>query len=202
MLRVYHAPHSRSVRILWLLEELGVPYELETLEFKQEVLKSSEYLAVHPLGKVPALSDDGVTMFESGAIVEYVLERYGQGRLAPEPGAADRAPFLQWLHFAEATALPPLYDLAQHTVFKPKAERIPAVAEEARARAALVLGVLEDALRGKRHLLGDEFSAADIMTGYSLWLMQMFGLVTEAHTNLRAYLDRLAERPAFRRAFS
>lgn len=202
MITLYHSPRTRSVRILWLLEELGLPYELVTIPFRREHLRSPEYLKVHPLGRIPAIRDGELTMFESGAIVEYLLERYGQGRLTPPLGTPLRGLFLQWVYFAEATALPPLAEIAAHTFFKPEVERIPAVVADARARATGVIEVIEQALAGKPYLLGDEFSAADIMMGYSILLMKWFGVLTDACPNLVAYLGRLESRPAFQRALA
>src|SRR5258706_13937497 len=114
MIVVHHAPKARSVRVVWLLEELGVPYEVRNVALARETPRSAEHLRVHPLGKVPAIEDGGLTMFESGAIVEYLLERHGAGRLAPAPGTPERGMYLQWLHFGEATCLPPLSDFVQH----------------------------------------------------------------------------------------
>jgi glutathione S-transferase len=202
MIRLYHCPHARSARVLWLLEELGVPYDLVKLDFTPERLKSPDYLKIHPLGKVPAIVDGDLTLFESGAIVEYIVERYGEGRLAPPPGSAERAAFLQWLHFGEATLLPPLGDIAQHTIFRPEAERIPAVVADARQRAAAVLALLERVLSERAYLAGSDFTAADIMTGYGLHLTKLLGLLTPDQPNIQAYLGRLAERPAFRKAFA
>ena len=200
MLRLYHSPRTRSVRIYWLLEELGVPYELETLAFTPETLKAAAYLKVHPLGKLPALQDGDLIVFESGAILEYVLERYGKGRLAPAPGSPARGAFLQWVHFAEATAMPPLSDIAQHMLFKPEAERVAAVVADGQARVAAVVAALEQTLTGKEYLLGSEFSAADIMMGYSLLLVKWFGLLTPEYRNATAYLARLEQRPALQKA--
>jgi glutathione S-transferase len=202
MIKLYHCPRTRSVRIYWLLEELGVPYELVPIDFTPESLKSPEYLKVNPLGKVPSIQDGELTMFESGAILEYILEKYGKGRLAPAPGTPARGPFLQWVHFAEATALPPLTEIAQHTLFKPEAERIPAVVTDARKRAAVILAVLEQTLAGKPYLLGAEFSAADIMMAYGLLLMKWFGVLSSAYPNVVAYLERLEQRPALQKALS
>ena len=200
MIKLYHSARTRSVRIYWLLEELGVPYELATIAFTPDSLKSPEYLKVNPLGKVPSIQDGALTMFESGAIVEYILETYGNGRLAPPPGTPARGAFLQWLHFAESTAMPPLSDMAQHTMFKPEDERIPAVVADGAKRAAAVLGVVEAALAGKSYLLGNDFSAADIMLGYALLLMKWFGLLSDAYPNVLAYLARLEARPALQKA--
>src|SRR6478735_5426438 len=135
MITVHHLNNSRSQRVLWLLEELGVPYEIRRYERDTTtMLAPPELRAVHPLGKSPVITDDGVTMFESGAIVEYLVERYGNGRLAPTIGSAQRGRYLQWIHFAEATCLPPLSDLAQHSIFKPESERIAALIPDAQAR--------------------------------------------------------------------
>lgn len=200
MITLYHSPRTRSVRILWLLEELGVPYELKTLRFTPEEIKSPEYKKLNPLGKVPAMLDGDVAMFESGAMLQYILEKYGNGRLEPKAGTPERAKFLQWIHFAEATAMPPLSDMAQHMFFRPEADRIPAMVADGRQRFGLVLDALEAELAGKNFLLGDEFSAADIMMGYTLMVSRMFGILTDAHPNVLAYHDRLAERPAYQKA--
>jgi glutathione S-transferase len=202
MIKLYHAPRARSVRVYWLLEELQVPFDVEDLEFTPEALKSPEYLKVHPLGRVPAIQDDELTMFESGAIVEYILEKYGEGRLVPPPGTAQKGLFLQWVHFAEATALPPLADIAQHTLFKPEGERVDSVVEDGRRRVNEILGVFEPALARKPYLLGEDFSAADIMVGYALTLVKWFGLLTDTHPNTLAYLQRLEERPAYKKAIA
>lgn len=203
MIALYHSPRTRSVRVLWLLEELGLPYELHTLAFSPDSLKGADYLTINPLGKVPALTDGALTMFESGAIVEYLIERYGNGRLAPPIGTPARGTFLQWIHFAEATCLPPLSDLAQHTIFKPEAERIAAMVPDAQARIANWLGVLERAVAGEQYLLGDDFTGADVMVGYSLLLAKWFGLLAEqSYPNLSAYVARLEQRPALQKALS
>ena len=197
MIKLYHAPRTRSFRIVWLLEELGIRYALEKMTF---VAPQTAFAQASPFGKFPAIEDGELTMFESGAILEYMIERYGNGRLAPAPGSPLRGPYLQWLHFAEATALPPLSDIAQHSFFKPESERIPAVVADARNRATTILSVLERELAGKQYLLGDELSAADIMLGYSLLLNKFFGLLDDRYPNLVAYLGRLEARPAFKKA--
>ena len=199
MIKLYHAPMTRSIRIYWLLEELGVPYELSRVSFTPGKLPFSQ---ATPWGKVPAIEDDGVSMCESGAILEYVLERYGNGRLAPKPGTPERAAFLQWVHFAEATATPPLGDIVRHTIFKPEAERIPAVVEDARARVAACLAVVERALDGKDYLLGAEFSAADVMMGVTLLIARRLKALDDRYPKLNAYLARLEARPALQKALS
>jgi glutathione S-transferase len=199
MIRLWHSPRTRSARIYWLLEELGVPYELVTVEFTPPVPPAKPFLQRTPFGKLPALEDGDVTMFESGAILEYVVERYGRGRLAPAPGTPERAAFLQWVHFAEATAFPPLGNIAWHTFMRQDADRIPEAIADYRGWATAALDVLERALAGRDHLLG-EFSAADVMMGYTVACARWFGLLGDAHPNVGAYLARLEARPAFQKA--
>ena len=203
MITLYHSPLLRSVRIYWLLEELGLPYRLETLAFTRKSPPfhfGPEYLKVHPLGKIPAIRDGDLTMFESGAILEYILERYGNGRLAPAPGTSGRAMFLQWVHFAEGTATPPIAEFLDHTFFRPEAERIPAVVAYSRTRAVAALDMLEQVLAGKQYLLGAEFTAADIMMGVTLLGAKWHALLTDAHPNVLAYIERLVQRPALQKA--
>ena len=199
MLKLYHAARTRSVRIYWLLEELGVPYELEMVAFKPPLPPAKPFAQSSPFGKVPALQDGDVKMFESGAILEYILERYGRGRLAPPPGTPLRGPFLQWVHFAEATAFPPLGNIAWH-MFKQDADSIPDAIADYRRWAGAALDVLEQALSGNEYLLGAEFSGADIMMGYTVQCAKWFGLLTDSYPNLAGYLARLETRPAFQKA--
>jgi glutathione S-transferase len=200
MITLYHSPRSRSVRIVWLLEELHLPYHLETIAFRLPVPPAKPFAQQTPFGKVPTLRDGDLTMFESGAILEYVLERYGQGRLAPAPGTPLRGSFLQWVHFAEATAFPPLGNLAWHT-FKKDADSIPGAMADYRTWAVAVLEVLERALSGRTYLLGADFSGADIMMGYTLQCAKWFGILTAEYPHLVEYMARLEGRPAFVKAF-
>ena len=197
MITLHHVPFSRSLRVRWLLEELGLPYELATRSLAD--LKRPEHLALHPLGKVPVLVDGGVVLFESGAILQHLLERYGSGRLEPKPGTPERARYWQWFHYAEASVTPPLGLIVRHTVLLPESERIAAVAALARAEAQRVLAPVERALTGRSWLLPD-FSAADVMLGYSVKLASLLRLLGEATPNLVAHLARCEERPAYRRA--
>ena len=202
MIKLYHAALTRSLRVLWLLEELGLPYEVEKVEFKRDVLDSPEFRRVNPLGRLPVLRDGDVAMIESGAMVQYLLERYGEGRLQPPVASPQRPAFLQWLHFAEAGAMPPIGTIAQHTLLKPEAERIAAVVPGARKQVEEYLGMLDQELAGKQFLLGDEFSAADVMLGYTLTMAEMLGILGAAHPNVQAYLGRLKQRPAYQKAMA
>jgi glutathione S-transferase len=198
MIKLYHAPFSRSDRIHWLLEELGLPYELVNVEFARSAKPFSQ---ATPSGKLPVIEDGELVVSESGAIVEYLIERYGNGRLQPPVGSPLRPAYLQWIHFAEATAMPPLAELIRQMFFYPDDQRVPAVMEDARMRAAAVCEVVERALAGKEYLVG-EFSGADIMMGYTLAWAKYFKILPDpARPNLAAYEARLRTRPANRKLF-
>ena len=199
MIKLYHAQLTRSIRIIWLLEELGIPYELSTVAFKPP---RHSFEQGTPSGKFPTLEDGELVMFESGAILEYLIEKYGNGKLAPAIGSADRGLYLQWVHFAEATAFPPIGDIASHTMFLPEADRIPQVAADGKVRAKNALDVLERGLKGKEYLVGGALSGADIMMGYFLMAARMLGCVGADHPNIAAYWERLAARPGFQKALS
>ncbi|MCF8470209.1 MAG: glutathione S-transferase family protein [Parvibaculum sp.] len=200
MLKIYHAANTRSIRIIWLCEELGIPYELKVLKFTPEDLKSEAYLAIHPLGKVPSIDDGGLILNESGAIMQYLLAKHGNGRLEPKPGTPEHGRYLHWFHFAEATFMAPLGNIAQHTFIRPEDKRIPQVAEEGGENAKKMLGIIDGALAGKSYICGEEFSAADIMLGYDLMLAKLFGLRSDDHPNVSAYFARLSDRPGFQKA--
>ena len=197
MITLYFAPFTRAVRIRWLLEELGLPYDLRRVAFTPPERAFSQ---ATPLGKFPVIEDGDVTICESGAIVEYVLERYGNGRLAPPVGSPLRGEFLQWVHFAEATAFPPLGVIVWHRLYKRDEDRIPDVIESARERAIAAFEFVERRLVGRSYLLGEEFSAADVMMGFTLMAAQALGVLDDRHPPLLRYLERLQARPAFQRA--
>ena len=194
MIKLYFAPRTRAFRVRWLLEELGLPYELARVDF---VHPAHTFAQRTPLGKFPAIEDGDVTISESGAIVEYILERYGNGRLAPPIGSALRGEFLQWLHFAESTAYPPIGVIVWHTLFERNADRFPEFIESSRGRALEALAIVDARLEGRDHLLGAEFSAADVMMGFTLFVARALGVFDNRHVNAARYLARLEQRPAF-----
>jgi glutathione S-transferase len=198
MLKLYYAPRTRSVRIRWLLEELGIAHELERVEFRPQ---PTAFAQSTPLGKFPVLVDGETVIGESGAILEYILERYGNGRLAPAVGAKLRGEFLQWVHFAEGSAFPPLGVLIWHGLYQGDAHKIPEAIDAAKSRAASALTFVENHLaEGRDYLLGSDFAACDIMLGFTLVAAQLLGELDERYPATNAYLDRLRERPAFQRA--
>lgn len=200
MLKVYHAPNTRSLRVLWLLEELGTPYDKALVEFTPAALQSPEYLAVNPLGKLPAIDDDGLILNESGAIVQYILAKHAGSHLEPKLGTPTYGKYLQWLHFAEATVMPPISQIIQHSIRKPEAERLPAVVADAKATLTKLFTVLNKELAQKPYICGDNFTAADIMLGYDLNLCKLIRISTDDHPHLTAYFDRLTARPGFKKA--
>lgn len=197
-IKLYYAPRTRAVRVRWLLEELGLAYTLERVAF---VVPSGGFFAQHtPSGKVPVVEVDGVTIGESGAILEYLVDRYGEGRLAPAIGTAARGPYLQWLHFAEGTASVPLSTILWHSFYKGDADQVPTVMADARERAHATLMILERGLATGDYLPGPEFTAADIQLHFTVAAARALGVLDDRHPALQAYLSRLEARPAFQRA--
>jgi glutathione S-transferase len=202
MLKIHHARRARSARVIWLAEELSIPYELAPLEFKREVLKSPEYKRLHPLGQVPVIEDDGITLFESGAILEYLLEKYGRGRLAPALSSPERAAYLQWFHYGEASLARHVGDIVRHRFTLAEQDKNPAFLEEARGRFREALAVVDQALTGRKYMLGEPFTAADIMIAYGIVMGKITKELPAEFANVGAYLGRLQERPAYDRAWA
>ncbi len=200
MIQLYYAPGTRAVRVRWLLEELGVPYQLERVTFKPTSGKF--FIQDTPTGKIPTLVEGETVMAESGAMIEYILEKHGLGRLMPAVESLLRARYLQWFHFAESTAFPPLGIYVWLTVYRQDASDHPELVSDARNRVTTTLQQVEDALVNRNFLLGAEFSAADVMMGFTLMAADRLGVLSEEHTTLRRYLQRLLTRPAFQLAIS
>jgi glutathione S-transferase len=195
MLKIHHLNNSRSQRILWLLEELGVPYEIVKYERLSPVpLAPPELKNVHPLGKSPVIEDDGQTIAESGAIVEYILDKYGQGRMRPAPGTKDRVKYLEWMHFAEGSAMLPLL-LALYTSMlgDAAAPLKPRIDSE----IANHLSYMETSLGGRDYFVGGGLTGADIMLSF---VVEAAGARLAPYPNLVRWRDAIHARPAYRRA--
>jgi glutathione S-transferase len=199
---LYHSGQSRSIRPRWLLEEIGAPYELVTLNLQAGDQKKPEFLKINPNGAVPALVDDDVKLFESGAICQYLADKFPEKRLAPPINTPARAYYYQWIHFAMSTIEPPLLTLFLHTVMHPEADRIPQLVPPAREQLKNALNVLEHALAGRTFLVGDNLTTADVMVASTLAWAQMIGLLDASLPNTAAYLGRCMGRPAFQRAMA
>jgi glutathione S-transferase len=200
MLKIYHAPGTRGFRVIWLCEELGVPYQIVPVNMAPAYRATPEWRKLNPVGKVPVMSDGELTMFESGAMVQYVLDKYGNARLRPAPEADDYGLYLQWIWFAEATFGRPLGEIVNHRR-EFKDNPLPEVVEEMKDRSRLAAIAVDNALTDKEWIMGSAFSAADVMLGLTLRsFMKHMG--EELPGKLPAYRDRLAARPAYQAAIA
>jgi glutathione S-transferase len=146
MLKLHHAPNSRAGRIVWLLEELGLPYELNRMDFHPSALKSDAHRARHPLGRVPVLEDGDVLLYESGAIVEYVLARHTDGALKPAVDSPEFPAYLQWFHYCEGMVMPPVNTIVVQTLLLPEDRRDPKVLEQAQRLLTKAWGPVDEHL--------------------------------------------------------
>lgn len=199
-MKIYYAPNTRAVRIVWLCNELGLPYELERFKLGDPAMRAPDYLAVHPMGRVPALRDGDATLYESGAIVQYLLARYGEGRLAPDVASADYPAWLQWLHYAEGMIMPHVNIIVVETVLLPPERRNRVNVDRSTRQLTRMLGAVDGALDGRDFLAG-AFSAADIMCGHACIVASRLGADLADKPRLRGYIDRLEARPALRDAW-
>ena len=212
MIVVHHLNNSRSQRVLWLLEELGLPYEVRRYQRDAKtMLAPPELRAVHPLGKSPVIEDAGQILAESGAIVEYLAERYGEGRLAPAPGTPERLRYRYWMHFAEGTAQPPLLlkllfdrlDKGPMPFFvRPVARAIAQRVKDTYVQPNIErnLDFMESELGQREWFAGAAFSAADIQMSFPLEAAQVRGGLDNRRPRLMDFLGRIHARPAYRRA--
>lgn len=201
VLTLHFAPNSRAGRIVWLLEELGLDYRLNRMDFSPKDLKSNEHRARHPLGRVPVLDDGDVRLWESGAIIEYVIARHADGALKPPPESPLFPAYLQWFHYCEGMVMPPINTIVVQTVLLPLERRNAEALGQAQRLLTRALAPVNDGLEGKEHLIGD-FSAADLMLGHACFMSNRLGCVTDDMVHLRQYIDRIAARPAFQKAMN
>ena len=201
MLKLHFAPNSRAGRIMWLLEELELPYELNRMDFNPKDLKSDEHRARHPLGRVPVLDDDDVSIYESGAIVEYILERHKNGGLKPAGDSPLFPEYLQWFHYCEGMVMPPVNTIVVQTLLLPPDRRDETVLRQAQRLLTKALAPVDEALAGRDYLIGD-FSGADIMLGHACFMSNRLGCVSDEMANLKGYVERIAARPAFDKAIN
>jgi glutathione S-transferase len=210
MIIVHHLDNSRSLRVLWLLEELGCPYEIvEYKRDKKTMLAPASLAKIHPLGKSPVIVDDGRTIAESGAIIEYLIETYGQGRLAPRPGTPERLRYIYWLHYAEGSAMPLLllkllFSLLPGNapfVMRPVVRLIAKRVQDTFIDPQLKKHVAfwSEELISHPWFAGDEFTAADIQMSFPVEAAAA-RLGIAKNSPLFGFLDRIHARPAYQRA--
>ena len=212
MITVHHLNNSRSQRVLWLLEELGLGYEVKRYERDPATMLAPPALrAVHPLGKSPVITDGELTLAESGAIVEYLAGRYGEGRLVPAPNTPERLRYTYWMHYAEGSAMPPLlfklvFDRIE-TAPMPFFVRPFARAIAGRTRTTFIapqiklhLDFMEAELGKSGWFAGSDLTAADIQMSFPLEEAAARGGLDASRPKLTAFLDRIHARPAYKRA--
>jgi len=211
MITVHHLENSRSQRVLWLLEELGLPYEVKRYERDAQTnLAPPELKAVHPLGKSPVITDDGEVVAETGAIVEYLVECYGNGRLVPPAGSPERRRYTYWMHMAEGSAMPFVVmtlilnriETAAPWLIRPIAKAI-----AGQVRAGYVgpglqgcLDYMESELGRRAWFAGDELTAADVMMSFPVEAAAARGSLASDYPRLAAFLERVHARSAYQRA--
>jgi glutathione S-transferase len=221
MITVHHLANSRSQRVLWLLEELGIPYAIKRYERDPETMLAPESLRrVHPLGKSPVITDDadaadaaggGLTIAESGAIIDYLIDRYGGGRLIPPPGTPERLRYTYWLHYAEGSAMPPLvlklvFDRLETSpmpfFIRPIARGIAAAVKKSYVQPEIErhLDYQEAELGKSTWFAGDHFTAADVQMSFPIEAAAWRGVLDSSRPLLKDFLARIHARPAYRRA--
>ncbi|MEE2691410.1 MAG: glutathione S-transferase [Pseudomonadota bacterium] len=213
MIIVHHLNNSRSQRVLWLLEELGLPYDIKRYERdKTTMLAPPELKKVHPLGKSPVVEDGGLVLAETGAIIEYLVEGPGGGKLMPPRGSLEFLRYRYWLHFAEGSAMPPLLMKLVFTRIKEAkapffakpiarsiADRVLSTVVEPNLKAQL--DYMESELGKSEWFAGPAFSAADVMMSFPLEASaQRAGLTAQAYPKLAAFVEKIHARPAYKRA--
>jgi glutathione S-transferase len=201
MIRLYGMPHTRSFRVLWALEEIGVEYEYQLVNLGKSEGKTPEFLALNPSGKLPAIKDGELVLTESAAICSYLADAYPDKNLIPVVGTAERALYNQWCFFVLSELEQPLWTMGKHKFALPKEYRVPEVLKTAGFEYVRALSVLETGLKGREFIVGDHFTMADLLMGHTLNWAQAFK-IDHGSELLDRYLDRIRHRPAWTRALA
>lgn len=203
MITIYHLNMSRSERIIWLMEELALPYRLERFQRGADMLAPASLKQVSPFGKAPAIRDGDLTLVESGAIVEYIINRHGGGRLGVPISSPDYPRYLQWMHFAEGSAMTQGLVHLFLSGFLPGVDQAAQMAVAFRSRTSEMLRYLDGELSRTHYFVGPDFSAADLMMNF------FFGLLTRylqydlsPYPNIGQHLELIRQRPAYQKAMA
>ena len=199
MLTLHFSSNSRAQRVLWLLEELQLEYNLNKIKFHPSELKSDEHRKRHPLGRVPVLEDEEITIYESGAIVEYLIARHSNGELKPKISESDFPNYLQWFHYCEGMIMPPMNSIVVHTLILPEERRNEEVLRQAKNLLTKALNPVNQLLEKNKYLIG-RFSGVDFMLGHSLYMSNKLKCVSDDMINIKKYLNVISEREAFKKA--
>lgn len=200
-IKLYHCKGARSVRPLWTLEEMGLPYELESMKFPPRMFREG-YLDINPLGTVPTMTDGDLTMTESAGICQYLVDCYGPTPIGLTPKDKDYGLYLNWLHRSDATLTFPQTIVLRYTRLEPEERRLAQAADDYTKWFFARLRSVELATADREYLCAERFTIADICVGYALHLAATLGLDEGFKPNTEAYYKRLAARPAFRRAIA
>ena len=201
MLTLHFSSNSRAQRVLWLLEELQLKYNLNKIKFHPSELKSDEHRKRHPLGRVPVLEDEEIIIYESGAIVEYLIARHSNGELKPEVSDPAFPNYLQWFHYCEGMIMPPMNTIVVHTLILPEERRNEEVLRQAKNLLTKALVPVNQLLEKNKYLI-DNFSGVDFMLGHSLYMSNKLKCVSDEMINIKNYLNLISEREAFQKAIN
>lgn len=201
MLKLHFAPNSRAERIVWLLEEENIDYELNKMKFHPSALKSDEHRLRHPLGRIPVLEDNDIVLYESGAIVEYLITKHTDGKLKPDIHSKEYPLYLQWFHYCEGMVMPPMNTIVVQTIILPKERQNPEILAQAKKLLYKSIVPVDINLKEKKYLIG-EFSGADVMLGHSIYMANRLGCVDEEMLGIKKYLERIESRDSFKKATS
>lgn len=196
-LTLYHLSGSRSQRVRWLLEELGLNYRLKIIDLFKGEGNTPDYRALHPLGQLPAIKVDGSTMFESGAIVQWLADTNLEKGFAPPLDSPDRRDFDQWMYFSVTNLENPAWEIMLHGKILPKETAIQEIIPFATEKLLQVFTVLDNELKKKNYMVANAFSAVDIMIGY---ILMWYPEHVEPFATLQAYVHKLQQRPAYIRS--
>lgn len=196
MITIYHSPMARSCRIIWLAEEMGLEYQLKTMELFSPEMTGQTYLDIHPLGKVPAIKDGDLVLWETLAIMEYLIAKYGPEDMLPPRNTANGAKTVQWMEFGENQLTVMASEVIVHAAdMLPAGRTIPALVDRGKTELPKLVNVLERALKGQTYIVGDQLTAADIILGFALLITVHAGFVNEDTPLCKEYYERLAQRP-------
>ena len=201
MLKLHFCSNSRAERILWLLEELKIDYNLNKIKFHPAELKSDEHRKRHPLGRVPVLEDNDIVIYESGAIIEYLIARHSDGKLKPEANEVDFPQYLQWFHYCEGMIMPPMNTIVVHTLILPEERRNEEVLRQAKNLITKALNPVNDLLEKNKYLIGP-FSGVDFMLGHALYMSNRLNCVNDDMKNIKRYLELINTLDSFQKAIN
>ena len=198
---LHYAKNSRAVRVAWLLEELNIEYNIKKYALGDKQLRDNEYKKINPLGRVPVLEDNEFVISESGAIIQYILSKYGKKQFIPDIESSDFPYYLQWFHYAEGMIMPQMNIIVVETVLLPKEKRNEVNLARATKLLSRMLDVVEKHIENKDYLISN-FSAADMMTGHAVIMSRELGIDFSEKKNLSSYADRLLSRPPLQKAWN